>query len=256
MDLRLTFNEDAANYDKMRPSYTKELFEDIIAYSHLNSEKNALEIGVGTGQATRPFINTGCRLTAVELGKDMARFTKEKFSAFPTFDVINDDFESVDMPENHYDLIYSASAFHWIPQEAGYTKVRNLLKSGGALALFWNHPSYGEDEFFAAMQEVYKRYDPTSKSRHFREEDCAETAGTIAKYGFADVGYRLYHQTRPFDAPQYMLLLNTYSDHRAMVEETRLPLETDLSNVINRFGGQIEIRDTIDLYLARKPAIN
>jgi len=253
VDLRLTFNEDVANYDKLRPTYVKELFDDIIAYSRLNSEKSALEIGIGTGQATQPFLDTGCKLTAVELGADMARFAKENFSKFDNFDVINGDFETVDLENNHYDLIYSATAFHWIPQEAGYTKVFNLLKSGGALALFWNHPSYGGDAFYAAMQEVYSRYFPASKVHRFSEKDCAEIVGTIIKYGFVDIGYKLYHQTRSFSALQYMSLLNTYSDHRATEEKTRVMVETELSNVINHFGGKIEIQDTIDLYLARKP---
>ncbi len=39
MDKRLTFNEDVENYDKWRPTYCKELFNDIIQYSELNKNK-------------------------------------------------------------------------------------------------------------------------------------------------------------------------------------------------------------------------
>lgn len=59
MDLRFTFNEDVLNYDKMRPTYVKELYENIIQFSNLDSNKNALEIGIGTGQATLPFFKHG-----------------------------------------------------------------------------------------------------------------------------------------------------------------------------------------------------
>ena len=92
MDLRFTFNEDVLNYDRMRPTYVKELYESIIHFSNLDSNKNALEIGIGTGQATLPFLSTGCNLVAVELGEDMARFSKAKFAKFHNFDVINSDF--------------------------------------------------------------------------------------------------------------------------------------------------------------------
>jgi len=160
MDLRLTFNEDALNYDKMRPTYVKDLYKDVIKFSNLDSTKNALEIGIGTGQATLPFLNTGCKLTAVELGENMAKFSKEKFSEFNNFDVINDDFENVTLENNSYDLIYSATAFHWIPQEVGYTKVFNLLKSGGAMALFWNHPSPADDKLNFELQKAYNKYNP------------------------------------------------------------------------------------------------
>ncbi len=255
MDLRFTFNEDVLNYDKMRPTYVKELYENIIQFSNLDSNKNALEIGIGTGQATLPFLNTGCNLTAVELGENMAKFSKEKFAKFHNFDVINSDFESANLKKDDYDLIYSATAFHWIPQEVGYTKVFNLLKSGGVMALFWNHVSRTDAELDFAIQEVYNKYKSTNESliHKFSEEKCLEIAETIKKYGFVDVGYKLYYQTRLFDAPKYLSLLNTNSDHRARPEETRILIENELSNVINNFGGKIEKKDTIDLYLARKP---
>lgn len=37
---------------------------------------------------------------------------------------------------NAYDLIYSASAFHWIPEEIGYTKVYKALKPGGVIRIY------------------------------------------------------------------------------------------------------------------------
>jgi len=255
MDLRFTFNEDVLNYDKMRPTYAKELYNDIIQFSNLNSNKTALEIGIGTGQATQPFLDTGCKLTAIEIGEDMAKFSKEKFAKFHNFDVINSDFENVNLENDNYDLIYSATAFHWIPQEVGYTKVFNLLKSGGVIALFWNHPFRADAELDFAIQEVYNTHEPINNStiHRFSEEKCLEMAKTIRKYGFVDVEYKLYQQTRIFDAPQYMSLLNTNSDHRARQKEIRILIESELSNAINNFGGKIEINDTIDLYLAKKP---
>ncbi|MGV8983396.1 GNAT family N-acetyltransferase [Clostridium sp.] len=45
MDLRLTFNEVASEYDRMRPLYVNELFDDVIKFTGLCSSKDALEIG-------------------------------------------------------------------------------------------------------------------------------------------------------------------------------------------------------------------
>jgi len=255
MDLRLTFNEDVVNYDKMRPTYVDALFDDIIRFSGLDSGKNALEIGIGTGQATAPFFQTGCKLTAVELGENMAAFVNHKFAGFDNFSVINSDFESAKLENESYDLIYSATAFHWIPQELGYIKVFDLLKSGGTLALFWNHPSMENDELYTKMQELYDKYQPGDRStiHKFSEDKCIEIADTIKKYGFTDVEYKLYRSERVFDAQQYISLLNTYSDHRSRQEESRLLFEAELVKVINKYGGKIKIQDTMDLYLAKKP---
>lgn len=255
MELRLKFNEDVLNYDKMRPTYVRGLYDDVIGFAQLDGNKKALEIGIGTGQATRPFLDTGCKLTAIELGENMAQFTKEKFSDFKNFSVINGDFETAARENERFEFIYSATAFHWISEEVGYTKVFSLLKSGGVMALFWNHPAREEGEFETAIQNVYDKYRDSHQSpvHGFSEEQCLKIAQTIKSYGFVDVEYRLYRQTRYFDAVRYMALLNTYSDHRARPEKNRVMLEKELSDVINRFGGKIDIQDTIDLYLARKP---
>lgn len=112
MDLRLKFNEDVINYDKYRPTYVNELFIEVINYSKLDNTKNALEIGIGTGQATMPILKTGCNLTAIELGENLAVYSKNKFASFDNFNVINIDFESYSSVTNQFYLIYSATAFH------------------------------------------------------------------------------------------------------------------------------------------------
>lgn len=82
MELKLTFNEDAANYDRWRPTYVPELFREIVEYSGLDETKEALEIGIGTGQATLPILQTGCRVTAAEIGQNLAAYAKSKFQAY------------------------------------------------------------------------------------------------------------------------------------------------------------------------------
>ena len=74
MDLRLTFDEDAQNYDRARPGYPAELYDAVFAYSGAGPGARVLEIGPGTGQATAPFLEKGCRVTAVELGAQLSRY--------------------------------------------------------------------------------------------------------------------------------------------------------------------------------------
>jgi len=141
MDLRLAFNDIPSEYDKFRPSYVSELYADIADYSDINQDSRLLEIGIGTGQATLPFLKMNCDLTAIELGTDLAAYTNEKFHSYKKFQIKNISFEDFENPDNSFDMIYSASAFHWIPEEIGYAKVYRLLKSGGTFARFANHPA-------------------------------------------------------------------------------------------------------------------
>ena len=207
MDMRLTFNEVVSDYDRMRLLYVNELFDDALQFSSLNSNQKALEIGIGTGQATLPFLKTGCKLTAIELGDKLAAFSKEKFSEFVNFDVINNDFETVTLENNSYDFVYSASAFQWIRQEIGYPKIHSLLKSGGVLALFWHRliPAQEYAHVKAAIGKVYDKYRqsfekvPQIPQQH-TEEIRLKTVDIIKGYGFTDVTLKSYHRTVMYNA--------------------------------------------------------
>ncbi|WBW97783.1 class I SAM-dependent methyltransferase [Oceanirhabdus sp. W0125-5] len=255
MDKRFTFNEDVKNYDQWRPTYCKELFHDIIQYSKLNQNKKAVEVGIGTGQATKPFLMTGCDVTAIELGKDLAEYSKEKFKEYEKFRVLNTSFEDFQCNDNTFDILYSATAFHWIPDDIGYPKALNLLRNDGTLALFWNKPfvKREDDLLHQKIQDIYQKYRPSNtKFIEINTERHNRISKTIQSYGFRDVEVKLYHQTREFDSTSYISLLNTYSDHIIMEESTKELLYREIKNAIMEHGNVITIYDTIELYLARK----
>ena len=255
MDLRKTFNDDVYNYDKARPNYPDELFEAVFDYARLTDNSSALEIGLGTGQATVPFLQKNVSVTAVELGNRLAAYCKGKFSEYSNLSVINDDFLKALLPENSFDLVYSATAFHWIDEKQGFKKINKLLTNGGTVALFWTHPFAGkkDDATNRASCAVYKKYRPAQKAvREFGYADTLRYVGLLEKYGFKDIETRLFKRTRTLSTEEYLNLINTYSDHCAQPEKIRKEFERDMKNAIDAAGGKINIYDTIDLYLAKK----
>ncbi|MDE7185855.1 MAG: class I SAM-dependent methyltransferase [Lachnospiraceae bacterium] len=254
--LEWTFDTAVQQYEKMRPEYVSELYKDIFRYKQLDQTSHAIEGGIGGGEATLPILKTGCSVTAVEYGKNFSDLCRYKFREFPGFSVVTSKFEDFSYESNSCDLIYSATAFHWIPEETGYQKVFSLLKSGGAFARFANHPykDKGREALHQALQKVYDVYMPnSSEGSEYDEQSAKELADIAKKYGFVDISYRLYHRTRTFSAKEYTALLGTYSDHMILEEKTRKAFFTEIEQVVNQFGGQITIYDTIDLQLARKP---
>ena len=258
MENRTTFNEDAANYDRWRPRYCTELFGDIIAHSMLDGKKCAVEIGCGTGQATEPFLKTGCAVTAVELGENLARFAAEKFAKYENSNVENVAFEDFGYQKSSIDLIYSATAFHWIPADIGYPKAFDMLKNGGSLALFWNRPGRERDALGERLDEIYTRYTADGKRQKDESNVRPPAHGkgvidTMIKHGFQDAQYRKYYNTRVFSSRDYLSLLDTYSDNITMQPSDRAQFYEEIAAVIDDFGGSIDIHDTMHLYLARKP---
>jgi len=68
-DLGGTFDTVASAYEKFRPGYVEELYRTVFEYINIDSDSKAVEVGIGGGQATLPFLKTGCSLTAVDYGE-------------------------------------------------------------------------------------------------------------------------------------------------------------------------------------------
>ena len=259
--LEWTFDTVAGKYEKLRPGYTAELYKMIFDYINIDNASNVVEVGIGGGQATLPILQTGCTLTAIEYGENFSKLCKEKFKEYKNFKVITEKFENVSFSDSKYDLVYSASAFHWVPEDIGYSKVYAMLKSGGVFARFANHPyrdkgnkvlSEEIDKLYAKYYFQYYRKDIKSDTE-YSEEQAVQRAQIAKKYGFIDIKYALFYRTRTFTAKEYIELLGTYSDHIAIEESIRTEFFSKIEETINQYGGYFTLYDTIDLQLARKP---
>ena len=262
---RTHFDEIAINYDKVRWEYPPELFADIFRYNEINAEKNALEIGIGTGKATAPFLAAGYAVTAAELSVHMAEFVRNKYKNYDNFNVIVSAFEEIDLRKNSYDLIYAASAFHWVDAEKGCPKALGLLKSGGIFALFRNNLVRGY-EVYEETKEFYNKYYfsvyPANKSSSPKtREDMSSPSGiyhgyrfyTMEQYGFVDTVMKFYEVTLSYSTEEYIDLLETFADYRSLPESNKAALYAGIRETIKRHGGYCKQDYLFQLYMGRKP---
>lgn len=259
--LEWTFDTVASTYEKFRPGYVDELYQEIFDYIPISESSKVVEVGIGGGQATLPILRTGCELTAVEYGVHFSALCREKFKNYPKFSVITSKFEDVFFKEDAFDLVFSASAFHWVPEEIGYTKVFSMLNSGGVFARFSNHPFRCKDNP-ALSEEIDKIYTAYYYKFHNRkqeipkeysEEQAKQRALIAEKYGFTDIRYAMFFRTRTFSANEYTTLIGTYHDHIAIEETIKKEFFSKIEETINNYGGKLTIYDTMELQLARKP---
>ncbi len=256
-----TFDTVAPLYARLRPGYVPALYEMLFQYNPIGEHSQVVEVGAGGGQATGPVLETGCTLTAVERGEQFSALLQEKFRTYPKFSVRTAKFEDAAFPRDTYDLVFSASAFHWVPEQVGYQKVYAMLRSGGAFARFANHPyrDKGNPDLSQALDHLYARYyypfyhKPPAIIAEYTEQEATDRARIAERYGFTDIRYALFHRQRVFTAAEYLQQLGTYSDHIAMEESVRTPFFAGIEQAIRDHGGTITLYDTIDLQLARKP---
>jgi ubiquinone/menaquinone biosynthesis C-methylase UbiE len=222
----------------------------------LDSASKVLEVGIGMGQATKPFLDTGCSLTAVDTDEKMISFCNEVFRENPCFSAVASRFEDFEGERETFDLIYSASAFHEVDQEAGYTKAFALLKSGGVFARFSNHPmrAIARPSLSSALQKLYSIYLPqTGTPRPYKEAQAQKRAEIALKYGFTEIGSQRYYQTRTYTTEEFLAYLATDEDHLQMSETKRTAFFNEIRKTLEHYGGKVTLYDTIDLQIAKKP---
>lgn len=255
---RHTFDREAALYASVRPGYPEALFEDIITLSKIPVQGRILEIGCGTGQATQPFARRGYAVHCIELGTNLAAVARTKLAAYPQVTITTGAFEQAPLPEDHYDLVISATAFHWIDPGIGYPKITRALKPGGALALFWNkHVQAGNDAgFFQSVQKVYVSLAP-ELANNFPglprpDELSLPVEGEMVQSGlFGPVTVRRYSWQQDYTSQAYIDLLNTYSDHLALDPQVRARLLAGIrEHIETHFGGRVVKEYLSLLYLA------
>lgn len=250
MEFRRIFDRIPEAFDRWRPRYCEEAFADVAQYAKLGTGKSVLEIGPGTGQATEPILKTGCSYLAIELGEHLAAYTKNKFGGYENFAIINGDFETHPFEPAQFDLVYSAATIQWIPEAVGFPKVYEILKSGGTFAMMMTRTDYKtpNEALFAQIQEVYRQY--------FHPEtpySCKLAYENVVNYGFIDLERQSYEKTRVLNAEEFAAYIGTHCDHIALREPERGKFYAGIKEAIFKAGNTITLRDTIVLYLARKP---
>ena len=252
--LRQTFDQEAELYNRIRPHYPEALFERLAQAAKLLPTAELLEIGPGTGQATQPLARRGYGITAIELGPGLADVTRREMQAYPNVRIITGAFEDADLPESTFDLVYAATAFHWIKPEVRFAKPHQLRKPSGHLAILQTHHVSDEqgNAFFHASQTVYDHYyadDGTGKPT--LPTPAAIHAAELDTTLFSLVDFTRFPLAVTYTAHEYAQLLNTYSPTLSLPELERRDFLADMEDLINRdFDGRIAKHFVLSLTVA------
>jgi SAM-dependent methyltransferase len=256
-DRRFTFNAAAADYNAARPAYPEALIEDILRIAAVPPNGSILEVGCGTGQATLPFAKRGFSMLCLDIGADLLALAARKCHLYPRVRFLCQAFEDWQPGQERFDLLLSATAFHWIPPALGYPKAAGFLKDTGFIALIWNYHPKPYTKFFVEVQEIYRQWVPEWPDPDLGpslEDDLHSTETEINQTGlFAPLQVKTYSWAKDYSSMDYLRLLNTYSDHHMLEENRKLGLFGDIRKLIDeRYGGKITRPYLTALFLALK----
>ncbi len=236
------FNEVPGLYEQLRPSYPDELFADLVATTGIDAHSMVLEIGCGTGQATRSLAQLGAAVTAIEPGVALADIARQQLARFPNIDVEIANFEEWDAHDHRFDLIVAASSWHWVDPTIGWRRAHDLLRPGGWLALLGHvvirRPD--ERELYAATADLHERFAPGNPDwGHPPLEE--EVRATNHGWGppnedrdglFGTTIVRWYPMEQHFNGVGFSNLLRTLSPYLRLDPSVREPLLTAIAERI------------------------
>ena len=247
-ELALTFDEVAYLYDEARPAYPSQMIEAVDTVLK-ETQGRILEIGCGTGQATLPFARQGYRITALEPGPNLAALAAKNLAAFPQVDIKITTFEDWAGAAGQYDLVLSATAFHWVSPEVRYLKAAQALGPNGWLALLWNMEADDQSVVGQEIQAVYDKHMPLSQAHpyatHHPSSQNAHRDAKVTGWQNEIEHSRLFQSVRVlqflwiqwYTTEQYLKLLETFSDHRTLPPANKIPLFGGIQETLALHGG-------------------
>jgi SAM-dependent methyltransferase len=256
----MTFNDAASSYDRFRPRYPRQLFDDLSSAQEIGADSRILEVGCGPGVATEEMMARGWSVLAVDPGAELARVAREKFDD-ARFAVEVSTFDEWDSRGRRFDLVFSATAYHWVAPALRWVKAASVLDDHGAIALASNKALAQRSfhEFGEATRDLRRDYGDDDERESPRVEDLEglidATRGDVGAlweamspqgsdvvagdlFGAPDV--RLYPWATTYTTLDALGLMATYSRYLVMDRAARAALFERLADIIDRdFGGEL-----------------
>ncbi|MGE5717954.1 MAG: class I SAM-dependent methyltransferase, partial [Acidobacteriota bacterium] len=247
-----------------RPEYPDAVYQCLVDHRALVPNTATLEIGAGSGLATRRLIELGASpITVIEPDVRFAPLLRElRGRAGTTIRLVPCAFEDAELPKDAFDLVAAATSFHWLDPQAALDKVAEVLRPGGFVALWWNvfRDLDREDPFHDATRSILADHAispsgapdamPFALDRRAREADFERTGS------FDAVAYEETHWTLVLDVPTLGRLYEGFSHIQRLPESERAQLLRQLMEIARtQFGGRVERHMTSPIYLARRKKI-
>ena len=232
-----SFDRVAEDYNSYRTGYPIEVVDALVASSHIHEGSRVLELGCGTGQLSVPLAERGVELVALDLGPHLVAFARANLNRFEKAAVVVGAFEEWPLPDEPFDAVVSANAFHWLDPEMRFSKSADALKAGGFLTVGHAHHVRGSTPgFFEDSQEYYMKWG-LSDDPFFRLTSAADAPLMYPELDerkdFGAVGRQRFEIPRQFTTESYVGWLKTDSLVSSLGDAARRGFLNDIGHLID-----------------------
>jgi ubiquinone/menaquinone biosynthesis C-methylase UbiE len=146
----------AEQYGRFRPDYPASAFDWIVTYGQLGPGSLIIDLGAGTGIASRAFASRGFRVVGIEPNEEMRNRALRQPGA-DGLEYRDGTAEATGLPGESADLVVAAQAFHWFQADVALEEAYRILKDRGCMALMWNERD-DRDAFTAAYGDLIRSF--------------------------------------------------------------------------------------------------
>jgi SAM-dependent methyltransferase len=245
----LSFGSVASAYERFRPGYPEELVDQVLAYAG-RPVHTALEIGAGTGKATRMFAGRGVAVTATD--PDPAMLAELRKHVPETVVTVQAAFEDLALTST-FDLVFAAAALHWTNPEHRWTRVAAMLRANGTFASFGGQAHLADPSLDEAIREVRAPWladDDVPSPDGTPEDSPMQWPGTelAASARFTDVRESSIERRLTMSADDYVGHLSTVSAYLELPDSVRGDV---LSRILGVLPERVALVADVTLHLAR-----
>jgi SAM-dependent methyltransferase len=246
----LSFGAVAEAYERFRPGYPVEVFDLVVTYAG-RPVRTALEIGAGTGKATRLFAQRGVTVTATE--PDGAMLAELRRHVPANVETVQAAFEDLRLGES-YGLVYAAAALHWTNQGGRWSRMAALLQPGSVFASFGGPVRLADP---AVAEAVRAARAPFLDSDEVPSPDGTPPGHDMQWPGtelqrsqwFADVQQSVIERRLTMTARDYVGHLSTISAYLELPDSEQ---EQVYSRIMRVLPETVEVAADITVHLARR----
>ncbi len=252
------FGTAASAYTAARPDYPDRVYDILRDRCQLGPTSRVVEIGPGSGQATKRLIETGAHVVAVEPSQALAEQLSARLRMAQGLEVVVSTFEDAELAPSSFDLVTAATAFHWLDPEQALPKIATILRPAGWLALWWNE--FGDpgrpDPFHDATEPLLRdlaRGPSAGVGGLPYALDVAARTSELERHGFQDVKHEAERWTLRLDAAQTRRLYATYSNIARLPDAQKEMILDEIERIADaEFGGRVERQMVTPVYTAHR----
>ncbi|MFF2954920.1 class I SAM-dependent methyltransferase [Kitasatospora sp. NPDC057965] len=246
----LSFGAIAGAYERFRPGYPEELVDMVMRYAG-QPVRTALEIGAGTGKATRLFAARGVAVTATE--PDEAMLAELRKTMPPCVRAVRAAFEDL-QPGETYGLVYAAAALHWTRPEGRWPRVAALLEPDGVFASCGGPFQLADPALAEAVRAARAPFlesdDIPSPDGTDPSEEMQWPGTELQRFQlFSDVQQSVINRRLTLSAPDYVGHLSTISAYLQLPPSRQEEAYAAIAQVLPE---TVEIAADITVHLARR----